>query len=319
MNSLAIIGDTNFYRTLCYYASGNLKPVDKIIQYFKILKKKEQKSNHKAFCNPFVLYELLSHLSSDLDKAYEVCKRSVVGLFEHCQEDGHLRFIADSELQLTKLLFDIEPVGNLDTTEKFSLIAKEIHRNSSDTNITKFKDTLTEISSKRNESKFLFVDDFKKFIMEEFELTTFSWSPLKSDKSKRKVYLRFLETDQFKKVIAKSFVLKSAILARRENNLSEDETNRMIDLVQNVFETPIELFIELLRRLAISGLDLSKKKRENYLFDIQIVFSISKGMILNERTPVLITNDNDIIQAANKVRCVDQCYSINRYQRLLKK
>lgn len=315
----SFIGDTNFYRNLSYNDNGQLKTIHEIKDFFCNLGKSESKNGHSSYCNPFVLLELFSHLADENDSSFEVCRRAVVGIFEHCRMGDNLKLIADSELQMSKTLFNRAPEGNLETTEKLSILAKKIYKNPSSTNIITFKPILEEISTKIRQSEKYFIDDFREFILKDLNPDKVSWKPLKDNKEKRKRFLKALNSRQIKKSVAKAFVIKAALLVNKNIDIGDQEIERKIDYILTYYQTPIELFIEILRRISTSGLDLTKKNRENYIWDLQIVFSIAKDHIINNRIPVLVTEDKDILKAANKVNCSNQCINIQQYLELIEK
>src|SRR6266568_1506979 len=104
VNNMAVIFDTNAYRSLLY-DNGRLRDNEEVKALFKRIKTKEEERQIRSYCNPFVLLELLAHLASQVDTSYWACKRSIIGVVEHCTSTDGFSLIENSESNLCQLLF----------------------------------------------------------------------------------------------------------------------------------------------------------------------------------------------------------------------
>ena len=75
-----IIFDTNLYRNLSYN-----KTIPGTITYFDRIISCEKNNSIISFANPFVILELLSHLSDENDPAFNNCHSAIIALFHHCK------------------------------------------------------------------------------------------------------------------------------------------------------------------------------------------------------------------------------------------
>lgn len=316
-NKLALICDANYYRTKCYNEKMDLLSISEVKGFFSLLRSKEEKKGWSSYANPTVLIELMSHLASQDDPAFEVCLRSVIGNFEHCQRGGHLKLIADSESTLAHILYKIPSKSHLETTEVLSIICKDLHRSPTIATIKKHKKQFQKLQKQVSDSENYFISDFEGFVLQDIAPGPTTWKPFEGNKTARDNFLKAINSGKIELSMAKTLVLKTAIQTGTPIDFSDPQIVNRINFIKDYFKAPIELYQEILRRLAITGIDLTKKNRQNYIWDIQIVFSIPKDLLLDSKVPTLVTNDKDILLAAKNVGLSSRCISIQTYDKLI--
>lgn len=305
------IFDTNGYRELTY--NKNILELD--VELADLVSREKSK-NIQGLANPFVMLELTSHLANSTDLAYTNCLHSVYALTKHCliENDGNdmIAIMADSESQLCKILFEEIPLNHSKSTENISKICKYLSQDTSEEHIEAIREDLIEIQSKVLQIEEGFINDMMNYIVQGFDPTATDWNPLKSDKTKRKKVLAFLNSEISLKFLASALVVKSANLLQK--TIDQSELDSMRDFVFDKFQTPLFLYNEIAKRIITTGCDLTKKNRSNWIWDIQISFSAGLQHTINGNSVTLVTGDKDIIEAANKSGCRDFVKSLNDYR-----
>jgi len=74
----------------------------------------------------------------------------------------------------------------------------------------------------------------------------------------------------------------------------------MSQWVANQFATPILLYREILKRIVETGCNIEKKKRSNWIWDIQIAMGIGQPIANVNKVLHLVTTDNAIVHAAKE-------------------
>jgi hypothetical protein len=127
--------------------------------------------------------------------------------------------------------------------------------------------------------------------------------------------LSFLRSPASLLELAKAQVYKAASLL--ETAVGDNEAERLSQFVLKEFKTTLQLYNEILTRIVVSGCNLEKKNRGNWVWDIQIAFSISPNAAIENRPVCLVTSDTDIIAAAHAVGAGDAVLSLAQYQAVL--
>jgi len=115
--------------------------------------------------------------------------------------------------------------------------------------------------------------------------------------------------------LAKAQLYKAALLTGTA--VRNNEAERLSQLVLKEFKTALQLYNEILTRIVVSGCDIERKNRGNWVWDIQIAFSISPNATIENRPVRLVTSDGDIITAAHAVGASDAVLSLAQYQAVL--
>lgn len=306
----AIIFDTNAYRQFTFGKSTN-----EVASEVGALLKKESACGVEAFANPFVMLELASHLSDPKDPAYENCKSGVSALSSHCarqvNQDVQIAVLADSESQLCKMFHNAVPPTHAETTEKLCKLFKYIAADTSEASVDKIRNDLREISKVVASTESRFISDMMKYTVQGFDPSATDWSSLKADPALRKKLLSFLDSSHSLQLLAKIHVIKSYLLLGK--NAYGAPIDEMAKYFLERFETPLRLYNEIVRRIVMSGCDLTKKNRGNWIWDIQISFNVGTLHNLNGRNVRLITSDGDILDASQKANCGSVIYSLEEY------
>ena len=124
--------------------------------------------------------------------------------------------------------------------------------------------------------------------------------------------MALLESEQSILDIAKAQVIKACTIANVDPT-KIDLNNRTKEILK-IFPAPIYLYREIMKRIAMSGCDLSniKKKRWNWIWDILILFSCGNSTV-NNKDVLLVTSDKDMLDAAISAGLSDKIMSLKEY------
>lgn len=303
----AIVFDTNSYRSFTFG-----KSILDIISEVNNLAKKESSNGVLAFANPFVMLELASHLADPTDPAYNNCLGSIIALSLHCaHQPKQIAVLADSESQLCWALHRKVPATHQDTTEKLCRLFNYISTHCSESDIAKIRNDLKEITGVVSDTEARFISDMMQFTVQGFDPEATDWSPLRNDATLRKKVLTFIDSQDSLLALCRVHVFKSYFLLGE--SIDETQVDTLSKLLLMNFEAPFQLYREIVRRIIMTGCNLSKKNRANWVWDIQIAFTIGPNHNLNGLSVRLVTEDGDILEAAKKANCESMVCSLREY------
>jgi hypothetical protein len=291
----AIIFDTNAYRNLTVNKSFDecKKIMEKIVA-------QEAINNNLSFLSPIVLIELAAHLNDVNDKAYHNCKNAYALCYLHCKETDseNFRMIHDGESHLAKVLFNYEDTVVLNKLIAYGQLAYRTYTDFSENNIESFRKYFQEMNTYVEFIEAQFVADMHKYVVKELNPDATDWHPLKGDKLRRKKLLQEIKSDKPIDYFALAQVVKAADIAKI--NLDDHDLFELTDRVKSTFPAPLYLYKNIFNKIVESGVDLTnpRRKRWNWIWDIQILFSISDISMASKDT-LLVTCDSEVINAAN--------------------
>lgn len=306
--------DTNAYRELVYGKSDS-----EVVSTLERLLWRERHNGVQALANPFVLLELAAHLSDSCDRAYHDCRAAIRALVRHCAVDNsgvsRVAVLADSESNLCKALYGRIPPRHEETTEKLCKLATYIAQDHSEIALSRVRRGFVEIKDVVDRTEARFVSDMKHHVILGLNPGATDWEPLKHNPCLRDQVLSFLRSPASLRELAKAQVYKAALLLGIA--VGNNEAERLSQLVLKEFKTALQLYNEILTRIVVSGCNIEKKNRGNWVWDIQIAFSISPNAAIENRPVRLVTSDRDIIAAAHAVGASDAVLSLAQYQAVL--
>lgn len=303
--------DTNFYREL----TQNIEPVQ-IKSRFSHLAKVGLKKNIDSHIHIYVIYELLSHLSSNSDPHFLNCKNAILAINHHCRDSKtkEFKYINDFDSELIKYFFN----KNRDKTDEVynicSKLCDYIIYNQNDYYLEDIRQELKAFTSTVADMKGDFINYYKSLIYK-IDPSVIGWRLNKDDKSMRRKNLDFLKSDEFLNILAREEVHR---LSKYANvNPTEKDILKFTKFINDNFSFPLFIKIEILRRINGSGLDLSKKNRGNWFWDIQIASCVYTDNNLNIIPYIFVTSDKGILKIAKKYGLNKRVISKQDYINLL--
>lgn len=307
--SLRVVFDTNAYRTLVH---GLLvrEAQDAIVQ----LRGREEQAGIQAVTTPYVMLELLAHLADPQDPAYADCMSAVCALQRHCEVDpatGQLAILGDAESHLARGLYGVTPTNHQQTTQILAWTCLSVQRNPTEEHLDHVRSYLVGIRDWMQQAERDFVNDMRSFVVQGFDPAAQNWTPLQHDADLRRRVLEHLGSQDALRELAQILVLK-AMLQTHGGIRPDPDFDRKVDFVVEKFSAPLRLYREITKRIVMSGCDLSKKNRANWLWDIQIAFGVgAAGHTVDGQPLQLITDDKDIVDAAREANAGDAVLSLN--------
>lgn len=292
MNS-AIIFDTNAYRILTYG-----KPIQQCNEEIEIIKDKELAVGNQSFLSPVVLIELGAHLADVNDKAYENCLASYITCYNHCKEreSDNFRLLADGDSQLAKYLFNYTNTRVLDKWTAYGQFAYRMSKDSSDTAVDGYRRYFMEMRAYVDMIEMQFIADINQHIVNEIQQLKESGNA-DDAKQRQKQMSKELKTTTPLDYFALAQVVKAADIAGA--NLDQYDIFDLTEAVKKIFPAPLYLYRNIISKLIDPKFKLQskKKKRWNWIWDLQILFAISSATMAAKKT-LLISGDKDVTRAA---------------------
>ena len=292
MKNVSVIFDTNAYRDLC----GTNPPLGG--WNVATMVARESSRGITSYANPYVIMELASHLWDAKRPAFAECRAGLTALYEHCRIDGsdEFRLFADSESQIAHMLFGKEPSGSAETTQVLAKFT-EMVANAPPGPLPSDMATDSKMLADRLDTReTAFIDDMKSVVMR-LNPAASGWNPLATDPASRDALLKDVRSPKMLNGIALGHVLK----ARRQLGMPLNAPTLDIerDAVLKVGAASITLYREILVRLVSTGCDMTKKGRQNWIWDMMITFAIGQDFGHPPMPLVLVTGDQDIVDAAH--------------------
>jgi len=315
MFNRSIIFDTNAYRDLTKDKDFSTCKDD----ILKIRLKEEEKQIN-VYISPVVLMELFAHLSDISDPHYQNCKHAVAAAYLHStlKDSEDYKILADPESLLVKLMFNQELPEHKEDCQYLGTLAYNIYKNPDEGFINTFRDNFKPIREHVRQSELNFITTIYFSVIQQNNPNANDWDGIKKEKQLRKKFLKRINSDSFLLEGAKSQVLKACLSAGIDPKTINDWEDRAKTIL-DILPAPLYLYREIMRRIAISGLDLSKvkKKRGNWIWDIQILHNCAKNSTFNNQEALLITSDSEMIDAANEAGLNDKILRLEDYLALL--
>jgi hypothetical protein len=316
LESHAVLFDTNAYRVLI---EGKKK--DNIRKEIQEYREKEIKKNIQAMASPVVMTELCAYLADINDPAYSRCKMAIFALAEHCkiQQNGNvmIAMLADDLSHICKLLFNSVPNKLKEFYQVLASICRHIHSDLSDGSVSKIKSHIDIISQFVCDVEKYFVADMQSFVVLGMNPAAIDWNPYKGNDTERKNFLKFLNSPSTVQLFVLPSIIKAYLFSRMVPTQA-DLTDRVKRIAPYV-ETSVKFYIDILRRIATTGCDISKqkKKRWNWVWDMQLAFYTGPTACFNEEQVYFVTGDSDLITNA-KASGSKTAFTLDEYNDFLK-
>jgi len=239
MPRLYSVFDSNVYRRLGNEAFAELRSLERLHSVI-------------GMASYWVAAELLSHLvDEDGDLASAV--NSLGRLQQHCSQfDGskhEIRFIADGDAHLCRMLFGRVQVGDLAARagELIGIIATDV------TAVRTYGNTLEEIRDHVASEEERFVEGmWNRFVLSVLPDAT-GWEAIRKNRILREQITTALDGIDGERLLARAFVRRAARLL--DLDLDESVLDSKVDTVITVFPLPLRFYDQIVRRIVQDGLD----------------------------------------------------------------
>jgi len=310
MKDIAVVFDTNACRDICDRSKVQ-DPANEWKQYDGRLKS----SGMLTFANPYVLMELMAHLTDESDPDYAECRSAICALYHlSAVNSQQVRIVADSEALVLRALYGLTLPETEQTTQCICTLAIAIVNTPGalDSILTA---KLQQIQDHLSKVQVQFISDIWQFVVQVLNPSSIGWAPLENDETMRNVLLNILRSATMPQAIATAFVVKAMHQAQLVESPAKLFGNAQF--VSTTFPASIELYREILKRIIETGCDLNKKKRSNWIWDIQIVMGVGQHIATINKPLHLVTTDGDIIAAAESAGCRSFVHSLSEFRALI--
>lgn len=303
--------DTNFYRELTL----NLT-LSQIETRFSNFAKVCLEKNIDSHIHIYVIFELLSHLSSPSDPSFNNCRNAILAINHHCRDSNtrEFKYINDIDSELIKYFFNQERNETDEVYDKCSLICDYILSNHNDYYLEEIRPDLKIFTSVVFDIEKNFIRYYEALI-NEIDSSTKDWHLNKNDKLMRRRNLRFLNSIDFIKLLAREEVQRLSSITRKK--ITEEEVLRFAKFILENYKFPLLIKVEIIRRIIEIGYNLSKKDRSNWFWDIQIASCVTTNKYMNFIPYIFVTSDQGILKIADKNNLRDRVLSKKDYFKLL--
>lgn len=178
MKNSIITFDTNALRDICSESSD-------VEQYLQTYYDKLNKLHITVFANPYVVMELIAHLTPN-DLSFNECRNGLKATFQLARtNEGQLRILCDFESLLVKALYGFNLPKCQQIMENLSQAVKLIHDNTPGKLPNNLVSLVTKISDHIDSIENQFVADMHKYVVKAFNPAEQGWEPLKKDETLR--------------------------------------------------------------------------------------------------------------------------------------
>jgi len=194
-------------------------------------------------------------------------------------------------------------------------VAMRVAEDPSGSRLDAIRQDLTTISRKLADAETLFAISMQQHLMSNFQNEAQLRGSTATKKELLEALRTYLETDLARVTVALAHVLRASLYAGASD--SGTEIQQKARFVAEKFAVAIQLYIDIVRKIAESDWDLTTGKGPNYLWDLQVAFLIGEDHTVLGRPASIVTSDNDIIEAARVRRMGETVHSFAVYRKSL--
>jgi hypothetical protein len=306
--------DTNAYRALV----GTATPEQARLRA-KRLAEAERKKGIQALAYPTVIWELIAHLASPEDSSYDVSRAAVAAVVEHTavvfEGQKVLALWASPDLQLCSGLWDVVPTNLLMTDDLIRAAAMRVSEDPSESGLNTIRKDLTTLARKLTDAETSFAVSMQQHLMSNVQKEANLAGSTATTKELRTALCTYLDTDLAHEAVALAHVLRASSYCPTSDSRAEIE--RKARFVAQKFPVAIQLYIDIVKKIAESNWDLTTGKGPNYLWDLQVAFLIGDDHTVLGRPTSVVTSDRDIIEAARSRKMGNAVQNLAEYRKSL--
>jgi hypothetical protein len=207
-----------------------------------------------------------------------------------------LRFVGDSEAQVPHTLFGQSPPGRDDQARAYgNLVGRLIDQGGAT-----WPEAQRELTRNRQHvqaAEDAFALQLFDHVVKGLEPAATSWTDVINSQVRPHI-LQKINSGDGRRLAAQAIAVKAANEVGRA--LTVTELEQFGKQVEEIFPASVAFHDTLVHRIVRDGLDMSTYPRPNSLWDYQITFSTGRGARMMGRPLWLITNDSDMLGAAQR-------------------
>jgi hypothetical protein len=306
-----VIFDTNAYRNLS--SDKDFSELETDVHNFKQI---EQKENISALMHPIVIKELLYHVAGERDGMHEKALKALKAMFLHCGDTNHFFILADFDLQISNFFYKVIDSNRERIDLQLGEIVSALSLQSVDTVLQKYQFNLKQIREQIQETEEFFKTQLKIFIRN-IDPDAEDWTVFQNDEQKRKKALAYFTSSRIEYEIASGYITllhdnllnKGLITA----DMPEQLHRKTLAFIE-IFQAPIKLYKEVLKKFIQPNMNFDAKSRENFVWDIHLMFTVGDHIISATNASLyLVTSDNEMRNAAKLSGSLSKVLSFEEY------
>ncbi len=307
-----VVFDTNAYRNLTFGLT-----TEESRRIARKLADAEHAQGTKALANPFVIWELVSHLANSSDPAYQNCMNAVVAMVEHTRQPmdflGGICRIVDGETEICRQLFNRIPPLAEQNCANLSQLASYIWSkapNLADPNATI---NFTTFSAEMDKMEQAWLDHIEAILTVFWTLDP-SFDTPEKQKQELKKRREYINGPNFRRETALGKAISCASLF--DIILSAEALKEAGDRMETIFEASLTMMQKTFAKWFDSpdmNLRSPKKKRGNFIWDTALCYGVGSSHAVGDANIVLVTDDGAICDAAIEAGCADRVVKFGDY------
>lgn len=310
-----VIFDTNAYRNLV--TDKDINDYKNDVNDFKEI---EEKNDISALMHPIVIKELLYHVAGERNKLHYTCLNALKAMYFHCGNETQYAVLADFDLQLSNFFYKVVDPNRERIDRQLGEIVAALALHDNEKVLTKYQFNLKQIREQIKETEDFFKEQLKVFI-HKIDPECDSWSILQNDDAKRADAIKYFNSEEIEDEISLGYVsmVHDHLLSKRLiTSDTADELKRKADIFKEVFQVPIKLYKEVLKKFVQPDFNMDTKSRENFVWDIHIMFTVGDHILSGTNSSLyLITSDKEMRNAAKAVDFSTKVFSFPEYYEVI--
>lgn len=306
-----VIFDTNAYRNLS--ADKDFSELESDVKNFKQI---EQRESISALMHPIVIKELLYHVAGERDGMHEKALKALKAMYLHCGDIKHFFILADFDLQLSNFFYKVTDSNRERIDLQLGEIVAALSLQSIDAVLQKYQFSLKQIREQIQETEDFFKTQLKIFIRN-IDPDAEDWTVFQNDEQKRKKALSYFTSSRIEYEIASGYITLMHDNLLNKGLISVDtseQLHRKTLAFIEIFQAPIKLYKEVLKKFVQPNINFDAKSRENFVWDIHLMFTVGDHIISATNSNLyLVTSDNEMRNAAKLSGSLSKVYNYEEY------
>ena len=301
---LVSIFDTNVYRSLGDSA-------------FEEIRRAERNHSVLGYANYATVTELLAHFGDPSEDDIGPALAAGARLIEHCAHyDGRariVRFISPPIEQIAYRLFGTKPPPSGDPDVYAELLGRWVVEPNSREHL---RDSVREIAARSTQLREAYVDELWTNVVCTLVPEAEAWSDVTADTPQRRALLAGIRTGAGLPYLALQIATEAASLL--SPRLVEIDPNKVVPAVRKHYQLLLEYRNLVIEKLIMNGPDMRRRDRANGTFDIIVCGAMDGEAKIGGAPAVLVTDDRDILSAADRSGLRWEVLAPDEYVALLK-
>lgn len=309
-----VLFDNNVYRDLV----GDVAPED-VDALIAPLIAAERSKGIQGIVQPLVLMEIAARIADPSIPNQTRAKSALVAAALHAEmvQNG-IRLIAslpDPETIVCQQAFGQSPRHSLELVELLTSLCRRVEQARSGPLDAQATELILEFAKHVSATEAAFVTDMFEYLVRPFNPALKSWDELGRRPDLSVGTIAFLRSPASAEAFAVSQVAKAAALLNLKPSRSTIEAKART-LAANL-GVAITLYNDIVGRIVIGGCNLTKKRRENWFWDLHLALCVGASHSAGDRPITLVTSDGDIVAAAKSTGCGAMVRTYSEYRAFL--